>query len=256
MSFATTDDGQEIYYELHGTSGPLLVCISGYFGVSDLWKPLISLLGSNYRCLTLDSRGYGRSSKPDTPELYSVPRHGEDVATVLKTAGLSAEPKILLTHSMGGNIASSYFLSHPTSVSGIIYTGTYYDGPNMARFLSREDLWAGAESPSKCVDFYANMKLSKDIAQEAAKWPAHIRKHNGIALASFAMAGRYAEITVPTAIIQGAEDFAGPIGITIDPMVAELPSCKLTTLPGVYHFPPTEAPFEVKQAIEDFIRAL
>ncbi len=45
MPFANTDDDQEIYYEVHGTSGPLLVCISGYFGISDLWKPLILPIG-------------------------------------------------------------------------------------------------------------------------------------------------------------------------------------------------------------------
>lgn len=254
MSFATTDDDQEIYYQVHGISGPLLVCIAGYFGISDLWKPLISQLGTSYRCLTLDSRGYGRSSKPDAPELYSVPRHAEDVATVLRDAGLSSEPKILLTHSMGGNIASAYFLSHPTGVSGIIYTGTYYDGPNISRFLAREKLWAGAGTPSRCVEFYTSMNLSHEIALEAAKWPAHSRKHNGNALADFAINGLYAHITVPTAIVQGAEDFAGPAGI--DPMVAELPSCTLTVLPRVYHFPPTEAPVEVKRVIEDFVHAI
>ncbi|BCS24947.1 uncharacterized protein APUU_41391A [Aspergillus puulaauensis] len=60
MPFANTDDAQKIYYALHGTSGPLLVCISGYFGVCDSESPY-SPIGSNYRYLILDSCGYGRS---------------------------------------------------------------------------------------------------------------------------------------------------------------------------------------------------
>lgn len=246
MPFANTDDDQEIYYEVHGTSGPLLVCISGYFGISDLWKPLISQLASKYRCLTLDSRGYGRSSKPAAPELYSVPRHSEDVATALKAAGLSEERHVLPTHSMGGNIANAYFFKHTDAVSGIIYTGTYYDGPNVSKFLSREALFAGTEMPTSCVEFYTAMGLSMEIALEAAKWPVHCRVNNADALLDYAMAGKYSQITVPTVIIQGEEDFA------VEPMLAELPACTLKMLPGVCHFPPTEAPVEVKRVVDEF----
>ncbi len=53
-------------------------------------------------------------------------------------------------------------------------------------------------------------------------------------------------ITVPTVIIQGEEDFA------VEPMLAELPACTLKMLPGVCHFPPTEAPVEVKRVVDEF----
>lgn len=256
MPFAKTNDGQEIYYRIDGVSGPVLICISGYFGVSDLWKPLVSQLGSNYRCLTFDSRGYGRSSKPEAPEFYSVERSSEDVDTVIKAAELVDETRVLVTHSMGGNIASAYYLAHPQKVSGIIYTATYYDGGYSAKYLPMEALYDSAEIPSKCVEFYTNMRLSEDIAHEAAKWPAYIRKNNAKALYSFEMNGRYSQITVPTVIIQGEEDHAGPIDIAVNPMLAELPSCTLKSLPGVCHFPPTEAPVEVKRVIDDFVRGM
>ncbi|KAE8410780.1 putative alpha/beta fold family hydrolase [Aspergillus pseudocaelatus] len=253
MPFVKTDDGQEIYYQVQGVSGPLLICISGYFGISDLWKPLIANLGSSYRCLTFDSRGYGRSSKPEAPEAYSVVRSSEDVATVINAAGLADEACVLVTHSMGGNIASAYTLAHPKNVTGIIYTATYYDGINISKFLPMSALYDGADIPSKCVEFYTNMRCPEDIAHEAAKWPAYIRKNNAKALYGFEMNGRYSQITVPTVIIQGEEDFAGPIDIAVKPMLAELPSCTLKPLPGVCHFPPVEAPAEVKRVIEEFL---
>lgn len=70
------------------------------------------------------------------------------------------------------------------------------------------------------------------------------------------MAGNYAQITIPTVIIQGEKDFAGPVDVCVNPMMAELPSCTFKPLPGVCHFPPTENPAEVNRVIEDFIRQL
>ena len=43
---------------------------------------------------------------------------------------------------------------------------TYYDGPNMSKFLSHDALLAGAEIPSKCVEFYTAMGLSEEMALE------------------------------------------------------------------------------------------
>jgi pimeloyl-ACP methyl ester carboxylesterase len=157
MPFANTDDGQEIYYQAHGTSGPILVFVSGYFGISDLWKLLISQLGSGYRCLIFDAPGYGCSSKPTDPNLYSVLRSSTALHTGITAAEIHAERFVLVTHSMGGNIASAYYLAHPENGLGIIYTGAYYDGLNIARFLGHEALYADADTPSKCIEFYTGM---------------------------------------------------------------------------------------------------
>ncbi|KAJ0415312.1 putative alpha/beta fold family hydrolase [Aspergillus carlsbadensis] len=258
MPFANTNDGQEIYYEVHGTTGPLLIFISGYFGISDLWKPLITSLGPGHRCLTFDARGYGHSSKPTDPKSYSVLRSSQDLDTVIKAAGLHTEPAVLVTHSMGGNIASAYYLSHPRpqNISGIIYTGTYYDGPTIAKFIPRETLHAEADSPQKCIEFYTRMGLAESIAREAAKWPAYARKNTADALYDFEMEGRYSNITIPTVIIQGEEDFAGPVHGAVRPMLAELPNCVLRCLPRVGHFPGTEAVGDVAGVVEEFVRGL
>jgi pimeloyl-ACP methyl ester carboxylesterase len=70
------------------------------------------------------------------------------------------------------------------------------------------------------------------------------------------MQGRYAEITVPTVVIQGEEDFAGPVYIAVKPMLAELPNCVLIILPRVCHFPPTEALEQVRGVIQRFMDGL
>ena len=72
----------------------------------------------------------------------------------------------------------------------------------------------------------------------------------------YAMEGKYSQIVVPTVIIQGEGDFVDPIDTAVKPMLAELPVCTLKMLPGVCHFPSTEAPMEVGRVIDEFFNCL
>jgi pimeloyl-ACP methyl ester carboxylesterase len=251
MAFATTNDAQEIYYEVHGSTGPTLVLVAGYMGIANIWQPLIARLSARYQCIAYDIRGYGRSSKPESPEKYSIPQHAADLEAVLKAAKVN-EPVVLVTHSMGGNIASAYYLMNPTNVSKIVYTATYYDGKIASQFLSYDALTGGADAPSKCVEFYASMGLDPTTAIEAAKWPVHGRRNNAGSLLSFHIGDGYKRITVPTLIVHGEEDAAIPLEACVRPMVNALPNCRLEVLKGVVHFPPTEAPEELERLIDGF----
>ena len=208
MPFAKTNDGHEIYYEQHGTSGPLLVLVSGYFGITNNWQPLISKLKSDHQLIAFDNRGYGRSSKPESPAAYSIPRHAEDLGAVLKSANVNSKV-ILVTHSMGGNIASAFTLSNPDLVSGIISSGVYYDGKSLRDVgITADMLVSNAELPSRAVDFYVKMGLDPSFAIEAAHWPAYARRNNALALLEYEIGDGYAKIKVPALMVQGAEAYA------------------------------------------------
>ncbi|KAK4460671.1 Alpha/Beta hydrolase protein [Cladorrhinum samala] len=254
MGFATTDDGEEIYFQAHGTSGPILVFVSGYFGVDNIWQPLITKLRSQYRCIAYDSRGYGRSSKPTSPDNYSIPRHAADLRAVLQACNIT-DRVVLVTHSMGCNIATAYYLAHPDHVAGIIYSAAYFDGEHIKKFFPMEVLTSGVDSPSQCVAFYANMGLDESTAIEAAKWPAYIRRNNAKALLGFKLGDQYSGIKVPGLVIHGEADSAAPEEL-VTPIVQAMPSCKLEILKGVRHFPPTEAPEEMERLIREFVSNL
>ncbi|ODM20649.1 hypothetical protein SI65_03702 [Aspergillus cristatus] len=110
MSFVPTNDGHEIYYEVHGTTGPTLVLVSGYMGIANICQSLLAKLSPKYRCIVYDLRG--------------VPRHAADLDAVIKALGDKVDERIiLLTHSMGGNIATAYYHTKPQSVMGVVFTG-------------------------------------------------------------------------------------------------------------------------------------
>ena len=257
MPFAPTADNQEIYYEIQGQPGPgpTLVFVSGYMGITNIWHPLISSLLSRHQCIAYDRRGYGRSSKPESPDSYTIPGHASDLHAVLQAAHIT-HPVVLITHSMGGNIASAYYLTHQDTVVGIIYTGTYYDGKTVdGRFLTYDAITDGVESPSRSVEFYFAMGLRKDIALEAAKWVPHGWRNNARSLLQFDMQGNYARIAVPTLVVQGELDLL-PLEQCVMPMVRELPSCRLEILAGVHHFPATEALERVERLVDGFVKSL
>lgn len=257
MGFAPTNDGHEIYYEVHGTTGPTLVLVSGYMGIANIWQPLLAKLSPKYRCIIYDLRGFGRSSKPESPEAYSVLRHAADLDAVIKALGNQINERfVLVTHSMGGNTATAYYHSNPRNVAGIVYSGTCFDGKLARNFLTYDALTYGIESPSKCVEFYSSMGLDKTIALEAAKWPAYARGNNAKALLSFEIGDMYSTINVPGLIIHGAKDMATPVEGCVGPIQQAMPSCRLEVLDEVRHFPPTEAPSEVKRLVDEFVGTL
>jgi pimeloyl-ACP methyl ester carboxylesterase len=252
MPFASTDDKQEIYYEVHGSTGPILMMISGYMGITDIWRPILARLNNRFRCVVHDNRGFGRSSKPDSANAYSIPRHADDIKSILLELNID-EKIIMLTHSVGGNIASAYCLAHPERVAGIISSGTYFDGKLVRPFLPLETLIHRADEPSQAVAFYSQIGLMDEIALEAAKWPAYARRHNARALLDFDIGDGYTRIKTPMLLIHGDQDLATPLESLVKPIQHAVPSCWLEVLKGVKHFPPTEAPEKMEKLIDEFV---
>lgn len=251
MPFATTDDDQQLYYETHGPSGPTIVFVPGYMGIAEIWRSVLSRLGGRYRYVIYDIRGYGRSSKPEDAASYSIERHSLDLKSLLKALNI-IEPVILVTHSMGCNIASAFCLSNNTQVRGMIQVGAHYDGKELAEAGYTVDrVCGGAHIPSEAMMFYMRLGLSDDVAIEATKWPAYARRHNAHAMLSFELGDMAKEISVQTLIIQGGNDEDAAKSL-----VKVLPNCSLRVLPNVDHFPPTEAPDDVARLIDEFVKSL
>ena len=142
MPWAMSDDSQHIFYAVQG-EGPTLVFVPGYMGISEIWAEQVERLSGEFRCVVLDTRGYGRSDKPLDLSLYSVEQSAKDVAAVLDAAGID-EPVILVGHSMGGNIISSFYLQHPERVAGLVFISTHLSGAQLVSLGLDVDTLMGA----------------------------------------------------------------------------------------------------------------
>ncbi|MCI6988175.1 MAG: alpha/beta hydrolase [Campylobacter sp.] len=87
-----------------------------------------------------------RSSKPALEDRYFVER--DDAIAILKKLGIK-EKVILVTHSMGSNIATIFANRYPDLIKAIIYTPPNYSGKSMGEYSSRAMYESFFTTPSK-----------------------------------------------------------------------------------------------------------
>ena len=96
---------------LHGGPG----CTHEYFECFDSYLPQAGIEYYYY-----DQLGSHRSSQPDVPELYELPRFVDEVEQVRRALSLKADEFFLLGHSWGGILAIEYALAHQRHLKGLI----------------------------------------------------------------------------------------------------------------------------------------
>ena len=114
-SWITTPDGVRIAYHEVGSGDPPIVFIHGIYGNRGGFTLQEEYFSPNHRCVAIDLRGNGDSDKPD--EVYSMAQYADDVADVIRQAGLGRS--VLVGHSMGGQVVISVAERHPDLVAAV-----------------------------------------------------------------------------------------------------------------------------------------
>ncbi|WP_394524019.1 alpha/beta fold hydrolase [Lacrimispora sp. JR3] len=223
--YVTVDGDVKIYVEdLNPECKDTILFLHGWPGSHRLFEYQFDVLpGMGFRCIGIDTRGFGDSDKPFYG--YDYDRLADDVRQVIEALGL--DHITLAGHSTGGAIAIRYMARHheygvsrlalfaaaapslikrPNFPYGIeeqtvldIIDGTYADRPNM-------------------LNGFGNRFFFQHITEPFAQWFFQI----GIQAAGWATAAiaktwvrevlfqDLAEITVPTLIIHGIHDEVVP----------------------------------------------
>ena len=77
------------------------------------WHALVPQLAQNYKVVTFDGRGVGRS-----PALLEPINYIEDFRAFLDFLGIEAA--VLVGHSIGGQVATDFALTYPERVSKLV----------------------------------------------------------------------------------------------------------------------------------------
>ncbi len=94
--------GVTLHYLDWGGDGPPLLFLHGGSAHAHWWDPVIVRLGRSYRCVALDLRGHGASTRPLDGD-YRLEAHAADVAAAIDALALAGCG--LIGHSFGGWIA-------------------------------------------------------------------------------------------------------------------------------------------------------
>src|SRR5262249_19575364 len=92
------NDGFRLYYEDTGGAGPVLLFLHGAGGNHLSWWQQVPVFAEQYRCITADQRGFGRS--PDVPGGPGPAALATDALALLDHLGIGRAA--LVAQSMGG----------------------------------------------------------------------------------------------------------------------------------------------------------
>src|ERR1700691_2505818 len=155
MAFAQVGD-LRMFYESRG-SGESLLMIYGLGGNATYWSPqLLEQLARDFRVITFDNRGAGRTDKPDAP--YSIELFADDTAGLLRA--LDVPRAHVLGISMGDMIAQELVLRHPAIAQTLPLGCTTAGGKNSLPLPS--DAIASLTAPR-------DGKTNEEIVREG--WP-------------------------------------------------------------------------------------
>jgi pimeloyl-ACP methyl ester carboxylesterase len=113
------NSGVRIHYEVHGTGQPAILLLPTWAIVdSRHWKMQVPFLARDYRVITFDPRGNGRSDRPRTPAAYADTVFASDAAAVLDATG--TEQAVLAAFCSGFPWALLLAAAQPQRMTGIV----------------------------------------------------------------------------------------------------------------------------------------
>lgn len=118
-----TPDGRMHYIDEGPRDGKPVVLVHGNPTWSFLYRNFIPpLVNAGYRVIAFDHLGFGRSDKPDRPELYAITRHAQRAEALLES--LDLHDATLVPQDWGGSISLWWATQHPNRLRGLFILNT------------------------------------------------------------------------------------------------------------------------------------
>ena len=117
-------NGIKIAYEINGEGHPLIL-LHGFAMYKEFWTWQVKELSKEFRVITLDIRGCGKSDHPT--ELFSMEDLADDIRAL--SDHLNLDKIHLGGHSFGGMIAQHFALNYPNRLNKLILMSTFANLP-------------------------------------------------------------------------------------------------------------------------------
>ena len=250
-------DGFRLYYEDGGGEAPVLLFLHGAGGNHLSWWQQVPVFAEEYRCITVDQRGFGRSSGVSEQGPAAL---AADALALLDHLGVARAA--LVTQSMGGWAAAGAVLRAADRIWAVVMANTVGNltNPEIAALRQRlvaaspprpPVLWHAALGPTFRKAEPVKSFLYASIAGLNAPLPPAFRE---------AMQGlttpveRYAAASVPTLFLSSDED--GLIWPELSEKVhTHVPGSEFARIPGAGHSTYFERPEAWNREVGAFLKA-
>ena len=260
--------GRVVYYE-HGVGEPTLVlCHPALYGIAT-FQDLLEQLCQDFRIVTWDPRGTGRSDPLPGP--YYTTDFMEDVRAVIDAIG--NRPVVMIGNSRGSTVAAHFATSYPHLVGKLVLAGLnpagrgspdsrYADRLDMEFFGRLRAAMAAEEWPAVVRTFIAQAAAGESGCQKLIE--GSIRRWSQIpleALRNFFMLddpgndvrALLPALRVPTLVLHGEADRLNPV--EMGRWTAEqIPGAQFHALKGRSHMALATATAEFAEVVRRFIR--
>ena len=148
-------DGVNLYYEVHGDTGPVILLTHGYSATSQMWTGQIAELSKDHRLVIWDMRGHGQSDYPTDPAAYSEEATVSDMAAILDTLRLKSTTLLIRDDGVAAGLA--FARRHPARVSASMLANPRWPGD-------------GVRSPENSVTIAPAELLLPPEARATGRW--------------------------------------------------------------------------------------
>ncbi len=251
----------DMFYEIHGEGEPLLL-IHGLGSSSRDWEYQIPQFSKQYKVITIDLRGHGKTSKPKGP--YSIRGFADDVALFLEA--LKIQHVNILGLSMGTATGFELAIYYPELVKSLIAV-------NMSAKLSVKtfnekkqffirDVIVKVLGMKKMGEFLAPrlfpLPEQEDLRKKVAtRWAENDKKAYLSAfhsLRNWSVEEELHKITCPTIVIASDGDYT-PVEIK-EEYVKKIPNGQISIIKNSHHAVPMEKPEEFNRIVLDFLKQI
>jgi pimeloyl-ACP methyl ester carboxylesterase/UDP:flavonoid glycosyltransferase YjiC (YdhE family) len=274
--------GVRISYEVHGNGHHPAILLLPTWAIIDSrhWKMQVPFLARNYRVVTFDPRGNGRSDRPQNPAAYADAAFASDIGAVLDATG--TERAVLAGFCTGFAWSLLFAAANPQRVTGIVAIAPTLpiappdpwerDGYSFDEVLDTTEGWAKENRHywrrdwRGYVEFFMSQiacephstKPFDDLVEWGMQTDAETMLCDADAPHRLADEAEAAELchslACPVLVIGGNRDKIVPPDRAR--RIAELASAGLLVIEGGGHAPHVRFPVAVNHAIRDFVDRL
>lgn len=122
------NNGIKIHYRIKRGKGQPLIFLHGAGGSLSAWELILPLFKSTgFTVLTVDLRGHGLSDRPKGVKDYSLEKHAQDIARIIKSENL--DKVVIIGHCFGSMVAATFAALYPGRIEKLILINTNIELP-------------------------------------------------------------------------------------------------------------------------------
>jgi pimeloyl-ACP methyl ester carboxylesterase len=246
---AATVDGLKIHSTTTGAGKTTVILVHGYTCDETTWSEQVPALAKQYRVITLDLPGHGKSDAPAV-EKFSMDLFARAIEAVRAEAG--ADRVVLVGHSMGTPVILRYASLYPehtaamVAVDGVILGGTPIVGRGAAMAGPE-----GRKNREAMVQRFFVAGTSPAVREKVLHMMLGAPEVTAVGAmnATFEPAGRTTQIPkVPVLAIYAGSPLASRDGV-----LSQMPNADYVQIAGTGHFLMLEQPAEFNRVLLEFL---